>query len=45
MKKATAVVAGEKKGKILIRCLITKGALITDISSALHPTNDNGLSH
>ena len=29
-----------KKGKILIRCLITKGALITDISS-LHCTPPN----
>ena len=29
---------GRKKRENLIRCLITRGALITDISSALHTT-------
>ena len=29
---------GKKKRENLIRCLITRGALITDISSALHTT-------
>lgn len=32
-----------RKRELLIRCLITKGALITDISSALHyDDDDNG---